>query len=155
MNIIITVDSEALQAKYNGRADALRRALVSKITRLSIEVQTAVKRDKLTGQVLHVRSDILRTSINREVSEQQDGVFATVGTPIGYGIGWENGWTRKLGAGARGGPKSLKGAALASYYARHPSGSRHEQRPFLRPTLQEFKPRIVSEIRAAVLSVLK
>lgn len=155
MNLVITVRDEALQAKFAGAADALRRALVSKVTRLSFDVQTAVKRDKLSGQVLHVRLDILRTSINRKVDERPDGVFAKVGTPIGYGIGWENGWTRKLGAGARGGPKSLTGIARERYFMQHPPGSRQEQRPFLRPTLQEFTPRIVSELRAAAMSVLK
>lgn len=155
MNLVITVHSEAFQAKMAGRADALRRALVQKIARLSIEVQTAVKRDKLTGQVLHVRTGTLRRSVNREVQERPDGVFARVGTSVNYGVGWENGFTRKLGAGARGGPKSLLGIARERYFMKHPPGSRREQRQFLRPTLVEFTPHIVSELRAAAMGVLK
>jgi hypothetical protein len=155
MNVIITIHAEALQAKLQGAPAAMRRALLQKVTQLSIEVQRAVKSDKLTGQVLHVRTGTLRRSINRVVQERPDGVFASVGTNVGYGIGWENGFTRKTGAGARGGPKNLKGIARERYFMAHPPGSRHEQRPFLRPTLQEFQPRIVSELRAAAMSVLK
>lgn len=155
MKLIIAVHSEDFQASMAGKADELRRALVLKVTKLSIDLQRSVKEDKLTGQVLHVRTGTLRRSINREVQERPDGVFADVGTNLNYGIGWENGFTRKLGAGARGGPKNLLGLARERYFAKHPPGTRNEQRPFLRPTLEEFRPRIVNELRATVMEVLR
>ncbi|HEY6019946.1 MAG TPA: hypothetical protein VIY48_08585 [Candidatus Paceibacterota bacterium] len=154
MKLVIAVHSEAFQADMAGKADELRRALVLKVTKLSIDLQRSVKEDKLTGQVLHVRTGTLRRSINREVQQTRDGVFATIGTNLNYGIGWENGFTRKLGAGARGGPKNLLGLARERYFSKHPPGTRDEHRPFLRPTLEEFRPRIVNELRATVMEVL-
>lgn len=155
MNVIIAVHSEAFQASMAGKADALRRALVLKVTQLSVEVQRSVHNDKLSGQVLHNITGTLRRSVARDVQERPDGVFAKVGTPLDYGIGWENGFTRKIGAGARGGPTSLLGLARERYFAKHPPGTKFMQRPYLRPTLEEFKPRIVSELRAAVMEVMR
>jgi len=156
MNFVVAVHAESLIARMDGAPDALRRSLKIVMDRLSIMVQRSVKEDKLTGQVLHVRTGTLRRSINREVTERADGVFATVGTNVGYGIAWENGFTRQVGAGARGGPRTLQGAALDRYMARHPSGTKEiAARPFLRPTLEEFKPRIREDIRVAVMGVLK
>ena len=156
MNFIVAVHAESMIAKMDGAPAAVRRSLKLVMDRLSIMVQRSVKEDKLTGQVLHVRTGILRRSINREVTESADGIFATIGTNVIYGVGWENGFTRRIGAGARGGPRTLQGAALDRYMARHPSGTRDfAARPFLRPTLEEFKPRIREDIRAAVMEVVR
>ena len=155
MDFIVTVNADSLIAKMDGNPAALRRALLPVINKLSIEVQTSVKQDKLTGQVLHVRTGTLRRSINREVKEQNDGVFATIGTNVKYGIMWENGFDKKIGAGARGGPRTLKGIARERYIMKHPPGTKFQIREYLKPTLKEFAPRIKEELRTVVLGALR
>jgi hypothetical protein len=156
MNVIVSVHAEALIARMNDAPDRMRQALRIAVDRLSIQIQRSVKEDKLTGQVLHVRTGTGRRSINREMQERPDGIFATIGTNLGYMIGWENGFTKKVGAGARGGPKSLLGLARDRYFMKHPPGERDvAARPFLRPTLQEFEPQIKEDLRAAALSALR
>jgi len=156
MNFIVAVRAESLIAKMEGAPAAVRRSLKAAMDRLSILVQRSVKEDRLSGQILHVRTGTLRRSINREVTERADGVFAVVGTNVRYGAMWEGGFTRTVGAGARGGPRTLQGRALDRYFQRHPPETRDvAARPFLRPTLEEFKPRIRDDVRAAVMEAMR
>ena len=77
--------------------------------------------------------------------------IAYVGTNVSYGAFWEHGFTRKIGAGARGGPRTLSGNALATYIARHPPGTRqYAARPFLAPALASMKAKIVADLGAAL-----
>jgi len=156
MNIIVAVHAESLLLKLAGAPTRVRQALLKSITKSSVQVQRAVKEGKLTGQVLHVRTGTLRRSINREVIERDDGIFAVVGTNVKYGAAWEQGFTKRIGAGARGGPKGLLGMARERYFMKHPPGEKNVvARPFLRPTLEEFKPRIREDLRNAVLGALR
>jgi phage gpG-like protein len=172
MDFIVTANADSLIAKMDGNPAALRRALLPVINKLSIEVQTSVKQDKLTGQVLHVRTGTLRRSINREVKEQQDGIFATIGTNIKYGIAWENGFEGdvKVAAHTRRQRERLTYAQqylksgkirigkLTGQTAEVQAHMRHinmPARPFLKSALKDFTPRIKEELRVAVLGVLR
>ena len=125
MNFTVTVHAESLIAKMTGAPDELRRRLKIAVDRLSIQVQSAVKFNKLSGQVLHVRTNALRGRIGRGVEDRADGVFTQIwiseSTP--YGKAWEHGFMRKIGAGARGGAKSLRGMARERYMAKRPPGT--------------------------------
>jgi phage gpG-like protein len=156
MDFFVSVRAEALIARLAGTPEKMRQAIKVAATRLSIEVQSSVMDSKLTGQVLHVRTGTLRRSINREVQDRPDGVWAIVGTNVRYGAAWERGFSRKVGAGARGGPRTLTGMARERYMAAHPPGIKIEApRAFLKPTLKEFEQRIRDDLRAAALSAIK
>jgi phage gpG-like protein len=58
-----------------------------------IKLTRAVKQDKLTGQVLHVRTGTLRRSITPRVTAAEGVVTGTVTTNVRYGILWEFGGT--------------------------------------------------------------
>ena len=58
--LIVSMRAETLLARLAGTADRLDKGMRAAVERLSIIVQTGVKEDKLTGQVLHVRTGTLR-----------------------------------------------------------------------------------------------
>jgi len=156
MQITVSVLSEAVLARLLKAPEKLRRSIFIAVTKLSIEIQSSVKEDKLTGQVLHNVTGTLRRSIARKVTQTDTGVYAVIGTRLNYGIGWELGFDRKIGAGARGGPRTLLGLARERYIMKHPPGVKHEPaRPFLKPTLEEFAPKIKEDIRKAAIEALR
>jgi hypothetical protein len=78
-------------------------------------------------------------------------VTGIVGTNVDYGAAWEYGFDLRVGAGARGGPRTLLGAARDAYFAKHPPGVRHvAERSFLRSALREFMPEFRAEMQEAV-----
>lgn len=117
-----------------------------------IRLQRLVKQEKLSGQVLHVRTGTLRRSINQKILSSGGGeIVGAVGTNVSYGKMWEYGFTQKTGAGARGGPRTLTGNALATYFQQHPPGTKHvPERSFLRSALAEFLPEFRREMQDAV-----
>ena len=163
MNIIVSVHAEALIAKMANAPELVRRALLRAVTVLSIDVQRSVKQDKLTGQVLHVRTGTLRRSINREVTEREDGVFAVIGTNVEYAGIHEYGFNGTMSVQAhvrrsreqmRMKKSGVKPAGEVMVRA-HTRKVNMPERSFLRSTLKEFEPRIRKDLRDAVLGVVK
>jgi phage gpG-like protein len=121
-SITVEMRAEALLARLLGTSDRLMSTLRIVVNRLSIEVQSAVKEDKLTGQALHVRTGTLRRSINRVVNEGPSGVLATVGTNVKYAAVHEYGFngdvtvrahTRKIRAASDLAYRKLKSGGTA------------------------------------------
>ena len=147
------VGSEDFIARLEKMPGVLRDALRRAVEYSAIDLQTKVKEDKLSGQVLHVRTDVLRSSITYRMEDTTTGVYGIVGTKVNYGGYWEYGFDKKIGAGSRGWPHSLKGKAFDAYVAKHPPGVRHiEARSFLRTTLAEQLPTIRARINGAILA---
>lgn len=79
-----------------------------------------------------------------------------VGTNVEYGAAWEFGFSRKVGAGARGGPRYLSdraftGSALSTYFSKHPPGVKQiAARPFLHPALDDMRAHIQEKMSAAL-----
>lgn len=151
------VGDRELIARIQGASAKMKAEIDRTVTRLGFELQARVQTGYLTGQVLHVRTGRLRSSISpggesRSRTEiTATSAIAYVGTNVSYGAFWEHGFTSKIGAGARGGPRTLSGQALATYFARHPPGTRQEAaRPFLAPALRSMRGRIESELGAAL-----
>lgn len=152
------VGDRELIARMQGVPAAMKAEVDKTVDKLCFELEASVKTQYLTGQVLRVRTDRLRGSITRRAPETRTRVVITdtaaiayVGTNVSYGAFWEHGFTRKIGAGARGGPRTLSGNALATYIARHPPGTRqYAARPFLAPALASMKAKIVADLGAAL-----
>lgn len=142
-----------------GRASNYVKAEVDPTVRaLGFRLQANVVTQKLSGQVLKRRTgrgaaSIAQGSVDSRSRFETTAVsaFAYVGTNVSYMIGWELGFTRKVGAGARGGPRTLTGRSLESYIAKHPPGVKQvPARPFLQPSLVEMRPLIVAELGNAL-----
>jgi len=80
----LVVSDKAL-AKLKALPSGLKEELRKSVTRLAIKLQRYIMESKLSGQVLHVRTGNLRSSITQNVEETQGSIVATVGTNVWYG----------------------------------------------------------------------
>jgi len=152
------IGDKALVARISGAGATVKAEIDQTVQKLGYALQARVQTQKLTGQVLRVRTGRLRSSIaqgsadSRSRFESTDTTaFAYVGTNVSYGAAWEHGFNRKVGAGARGGPRTITGKALETYIRRHPPGVRAvAARPFLAPALLEMRAQIQNELGAAL-----
>lgn len=152
MELTVSVRTEYAVARLLGGPERMRRSLRTVVTRLSLEVQRSVKQEKLSGQVLHVRTGTLRRSINREVIERPDGVFAIVGTNVDYARTHEFGFIGVVNVREHARKTRTGAVTSVRMHTRHVE---LPERSFLRSTLMEYKPRIVRELRDATIGALK
>ena len=163
--IIVSMRAEALLARLAGTSDRLQAGMRRTVERLSIVVQGDVKESKLSGQVLHVRSGTLRRSINRVVTDDASGVFATVGTNVRYAAAHEYGFdgdvtvkahTRRsvlqLAAKRKDRVGKSEGAIQVRQFTRH---MHMPERSFLRSVLRERAPEIQQSLRAAAMEAIR
>lgn len=152
------VGDKALVARIAGAGAVVKAEIDATVQKLGYALQARVQTQKLTGQVLRVRTGRLRSSIAQGAADSRSRfestdthAYAFVGTNVSYGAAWEHGFNRRVGAGARGGPRTLSGKALDSYIRRHPPGVRAvAARPFLAPALFEMRATIQTELGAAL-----
>lgn len=157
------IGDRALVAKLTAMPTAVHDEVFKTVQKLQMRLVADVVSHKLSGQVLHRRTGKLAASIPINGAEtrtrmEDDGlkIIAYVGTNVSYGIGWEYGFDRKVGAGARGGPRTLTGKSRETYFAKHPPGIKHmAARPFLAPALQEMKPLITRELTDAMTRAMQ
>jgi HK97 gp10 family phage protein len=151
----IVGDRELIQ-KMERLGPVQHRALVNVITRLSTELSALVKTGYLSGQALKRKTGRLSRSVNYKIAESSSSIVGSVGTNVEYGRYWELGFDRAVGAGARGGPRTLIGRARDRYFEKHPPGTRHyDARPFLKPALADMKSKIIADIEAALVKATK
>lgn len=84
MRMIVAVKAESLRVALQGYPARLLERLVKFFDRESLELTAYVKEDKLSGQVLNVRTGTLRRSIHRDLRTTANEVVATVGTNVEY-----------------------------------------------------------------------
>lgn len=133
-------------ARYEAIPAKLRAELKVGIGRACLRVQRKSKQDKLSGQVLQVRTGRLRRSINVKMRETQDAVVGTVGTNVSYARPHEFGFqgvvtVREHLRQAKSG-KSFRVRA-------HPRKVDLPERSFLRSALAELVPVIRDELQQA------
>jgi len=145
-------DRELVQ-RVSAIPQAAQAELVPTVQRLIFAVEARSKTTYLRGpRPLHlgVVTGRLSSSVTTHMEVTSDSVYGICGTNVGYGKLWELGFTKKVGAGARGGPRTLTGGARERYFAKHPPGVKQvAARPFLSPALDDIRPQAVTEIQAA------
>jgi len=72
--------------------EAVDRGMQASIGRLVLRLQRKVRQDKLTGQVLKVRTGTLRRSIDQVVFSEPGAVIGIVSTNVKYGKAHEYGF---------------------------------------------------------------
>lgn len=149
MNLTVDIRAEEFLARLAGSQDRLQRDMVKVVTRLSIEVQGAVK-DKLTGKVLHVRTGTLRRSINRKVDVTPSGAVATIGTNVKYAGVHEFGFNGEVTVKAHG--RKMRAGVIA--VRQHTRKMHMPERSYLRSTLKDFALRIRTEIKEAAVKAV-
>lgn len=137
IEVSFTKDGAELIAKLEQMRPRVDRAMLEAVTRLAIDLQRHVMQDKLSGQVLHVRTGTLRRSINYRVQQSRDKTRAAVGTNVSYAHINEYGGTLVR--------HSMKGPGRAVY----------PERSFLRSAMKDLEDKIRQRIGEAVAEELK
>ena len=173
MKIVVKIDRAGLDQMLSNYPARLARSVLSTLDRLSIMVQARVK-EKLSGEVLHVRTGTLRRSINRELRVNGGLIEAIVGTNVEYAATHEYGFSgtvsvrehvrrittnnksKSLGKmvkypGRTSKNRFVMGSATVSAHSRNVN---IPERSFLRSTLIDFKARIEDDLQAAAKRAL-
>ena len=153
IRVTITGDKELI-AKFGAMGAGIPARLVATIRRLGFELQAYVQSEKLSGQVLKVRTGTLRSSINTKIEETRTSATATVGTNVFYGAIQERGVPHSWLIEAKN-AKALRfeigGQAVFRRSAVHPP---LPPRSFLVSALKDKEPYIRAEIEHAVAEEL-
>lgn len=150
MNVTVDVRAEGILARIAGAPAAMMARLVREVERLSIALQSYVKSDKLTGQVLHVRTGTLRRSINRRLEKTDTSVTAIVGTNVRYARPHEFGFQGQVDV--RGHTRQARSGAATAQEISVRAHTRRVSMPvrsFLRSALQDKEQEIRTDLRDA------
>jgi phage gpG-like protein len=155
------VGDKELQIKFEGMLGRVNAGLGRACLALALELMGNVMRDKLSGQVLKVRTGTLRRSITARVEDTENSVLATVGTNVAYAARHEYGFTgtesvrehmrtitQAFGRPLKEGSKSITvhGFSRKINYPEH---------SFLRSALAELEPKIKTQLAQAVSEAVK
>lgn len=150
------IGGEQLVARLGLFGPRLRGGLEQSIARMTMELLRRVKADKLSGQVLKVRTGRLRRSINERLEGQgTTQVTGTVGTNVVYGKVHEYGGLMTVRAHQRrmtqafGKPVTPRMVDVKQHTVNYPA------RSFLRTALAELEPVIKAELQRGVREALK
>lgn len=139
-------------ARLRGLPDKLDSAVARTVNRLAIELVGLVK-EKLSGEVLKVRTGRLRRSIHKKIDRSASRVEARVGTNVEYGKTHELGLTIPAHIVEVRRAKALawqqNGRTMFAKRVRIPA-VKMPQRSFLRASLDQMEPYIKAELEAVV-----
>ena len=137
----------------------MQNALNQSVSRMALRLLARVKADKLSGQVLKVRTGRLRRSINQRVVREGQGVYGYVGTNVDYGRTHEFGFKGAVSVRAHlrevkqafGKPLQDAKSVFVQSYSRKVT---LPPRSFLRSALREIEPEIRADMCKAMRSAL-
>ena len=159
MNDYIVGDREVI-ARLRRLPDSMRSAAKHSIARLVLRLQRHVQQNKLTGQVLKVRTGTLRRSIAQTVAEEPGGIVGIVSTNVKYARKWEFGFSgnEPVKAHLRM-VKQAWGRTIAN--PRKVAVQAHSrlvdfpERSFLRSALKDMQPEIKRDLEQAMAHAAK
>jgi phage gpG-like protein len=134
--------------------DAANAGLARAIARLGIALQNHVQQDKLSGQVLNVRSGTLRSSIHAEICKNATEMTATVFTDLDYAAAQEFGFSGTVNV--RASLRLIKQAFGRPIVAKTVTVQAHSrrmdlpERSFLRSALDDMEPDISAGVEDAL-----
>lgn len=136
---------------------AMQIGVLTAITRLTIKLQGMVKEQKLSGQVLNVRTGNLRRSINQTVEQEAErGPVGTVGTNEKYARPHEMGFSGEVQI--REHLRTIKQAwgrplsePVTSPVRSHTRQMKLPERSFLRSALADIQPEVQPTIEKEVV----
>jgi HK97 gp10 family phage protein len=135
------VGAEAVQAKFTSLSATVHERVRKRVQALGIALLRKVKEEKLSGQVLNVRTGNLRRNINEDTTISGDRIASSVGTNVRYARYWELGFrgTEQVKAHLR------RGHPVRAFSRTVQQGAR----PFLSSALQEMRGRIIEDLTLA------
>lgn len=169
---MLTVDlvgDSALHARLNSTSSRVRQRLKTEITRLALKLESHVKSNKLSGQVLHVVTGALRSGIFNEVLEEGEAIFGKVVAPrdVPYAAIHEFGGTIHHPARVHTTYHQIKGGELQYRFSRMSKahiaidhqGTAYQinmpERSYLRSSLRDLRHEIIDGMTNAVKEGLR
>lgn len=154
------VGDKEIARRFRALPDGIRSRVTESIGRLALMLQRKVMQEKLSGQVLKVRTGTLRRSIDQRLVTDNNTVSGVVSTNVKYGKVHEYGSTDtvtvkehvRLVKQAWG--KQLKHPVWATVKA-HAVKQNIPERSFLRSALADMKPEIMAALERAVSEGIK
>lgn len=151
---------QALVQRFEDMAPKFTGVMTKSIGRLVLTLMRNVKADKLSGQVLNVRSGRLRRSINQRLEGAgTEMVAGYVGTNVVYGRRFEYGFKGNVPVKAH--MRTIKqafGRSISPVTVQvnaYTMKANTPERSFLRSALAEMDDQIRAEIRGAVTEAIK
>lgn len=152
------VGDAAALARLRAAPEAAGSGVARAIAKLGLDLQNNVQQNKLSGEVLQVRSGSLKQSIALQVDQTDAAASATVYSDVAYAAAQEYGFTGTVNVRASlrqikeafGRPISAKAVSVGAY------GRRMDlpQRSFLRSALDDMAPDIGAGIADALREAL-
>jgi phage gpG-like protein len=153
---IRTIGDERVVSEFKALGPKARDAAATSVGRLALMLQARITTQKLTGQVLRVRTGTLRRSVDNDVQVSDTEILGIVFTNLEYAAKHEYGFT---------GTESVKSHMRTMRMAwgrpmkepkevtvrAHTRNIDYPARSYMRTALQEMKPQIESDIEASVL----
>ena len=136
-------DLDDLRQALSDLPGSVRGALRAELQAAMADLAASIQDDKLSGQVLKVRSGRLRASITAEVSDDGESLSGTVGSDVPYAAIHEYGGT------------IVRRQAAAARRGRRPGGAGvtvEPERSYLRSALAEQADDIRDRLTQAILS---
>jgi len=160
MNVVITMKTADVQNALKNAPGKIRASVLRTVTLLTTDIQASVIGDKLSGQVLHVRTGNLRGSVNKKVIESDKGYTGIVGTNVIYGRIHEYGFNGSVNVKAhlrmmnQAWGREVRNPHQVNVRS-HSMTMRVPEKSFLRSTLKDFQPRILRDLKKAASKALK
>lgn len=139
-------------ARFKDMPPKLRTELKVGITRAALAVQRDSVANKLSGQVLNVRTGRLRRSITTRVEDDGDQVTGIVGTNAEYAAAHEYGFEGVVTVREHLRRTVLGNEATVRAHDRHMN---IPEKSFLRSALNDMQPQIRSEFQQAAARALR
>lgn len=154
------IGDNALVANLRQSSLAAEKGVRDSIARLVLRLQRKVQTEKLTGQVLRVRTGTLRRSIEQIVVAEPDAVVGIVSTNVRYGRLHEYGYE---------GPVNVKGhlrtvvkawgrtlkAPKKAQVSAHTRQVKFPARSFLRTSLREMQGAVEGELSKGISEAMR
>lgn len=167
------VGDKEIARRFRVLPDGIRSRVTESIGRLILKLQRKVKQEKLSGQVLKVRTDTLRRSIDQRLVTDNGAVTGVVSTNVKYGklheYGFEGTVQQNVKAHLRRSKAQMKqsikaGKGKPTKYGKYGKGNgeitvnaftrtvhmKLPERSFLRSALDDMKHEILAELDKAV-----
>lgn len=154
------IGGDVLAAMFRSYGDKVQAAIVQSVGRSALRLQREVMDNRLSGQVLNVRTGNLCRSIHQQVTSSGGAVIGEVNTNVRYGKAHEYGFAGTVNVKAslrqvrQAFGRPLKSPRYVQVRA-HSRNVRLPERSFLRSALRDMKPEIEADLRNSVKGALR
>lgn len=154
------IGGDVLAAVLRSYGNKVQSAIVQSVGRSALRLQREVMQNRLSGQVLNVRTGNLRRSIHQRVTNTGSAVIGEVNTNVRYGKAHEYGFAGAVNVKAslrqvrQAFGRPLKSPRYVQVRA-HSRNVRLPERSFLRSALRDMKPMIETDLQKSIEGALR